>query len=107
MNTANERATLIKLSLKRLQEQAKSIEQDIARDSDFIEDYTEKLQHLITDTVRKSVEQQIAERMRRVDNLRVALQMIALMQELLTQEQKRLATVPQQASFEHQEGGVR
>ncbi len=105
MNLLPERVTLVKLSLKRLQEQAKSIEKDIARDIEFIEEKTELLPKLTL--VKKDMEQQIAERTRRVDNLRVSLQMIALMQELLTQEQARLMTVPQQARFEHGKGEVK
>jgi len=83
-----ERQALVKQSMKRLAEQAKSIEKDIARDISFIEEKTELLPNLTL--AKKGVEQQIAERMNRVDNLRVSLQMIALMQELLTQEQVRL-----------------
>ncbi len=83
-----ERQALVKQSMKRLAEQAKSIEKDIAWDIEFIEEKTELLPKLTL--VKKDMEQQIAERMNRVDNLRVSLQMIALMQELLAQEQVRL-----------------
>ena len=102
-NTANaiDRKTLVKLSIKRLADQAKSIEKSISWDIEFIEEKTELLPKLTI--AKKGMEEQIAERMHRVDNLRISLQMIALMQELLTQEQKRLATVPRQARFE--EGG--
>lgn len=83
-----ERQTLIKKSIQRLQAQAKDIGRDIERDVAFIEERTELLPNLTH--AKKGVEVQIAERMNRVDNLRVSLQMIALMQELLTQEQVRL-----------------
>jgi hypothetical protein len=79
-----DRKTLVKLSIKRLAEQAKSIEKDIAWDIEFIEEKTELLPKLTL--AKKGMEQQIAERMNRVDNLRISLQMIALMQELLEKE---------------------
>lgn len=85
-----DRKTLLKLSVKRLSDQAKSIERDIERDCEFIEDKMEILPKYENADAKKRLEQQIAERMIRVDNLRVSLQMIALMQELLEQERKKL-----------------
>ncbi len=78
-----DRKMLIKLSMKRLAEQARSIEKDIARDIEFIEAKTELLPN---QSLAIDIEKMIAERMNRVDNLRVSLQMIALMQELLVKE---------------------
>lgn len=82
-----DRKTLIKYSQKRLAEQAKDIEDDIERDIAFIKIKTAQLPQLTT--TKKDVEKQIAERMIRVDNLRITLQMIELCQELLEQERKK------------------
>ncbi len=83
-----DRATLVKRSLKRLKEQYAFIVQDIAWDEAFIEEKTQQLPYL--GITKQQVEQQVAERMERVSNLRSTLQMIELTQELLLAEQERL-----------------
>lgn len=85
-----DRKNLIEYSIKRLAEQTKDIEDDIARSIKFIETRTAQLPHLTI--TKKEIEKRIAERMIRVDNLRMTLQMIALCQELLEQERKREET---------------
>lgn len=83
-----DRAMLVKRSLRRFKEQHEHIVKDIECDNAFIEEKMAQLPNL--GITKKDVEQQIAERMNRVDNLRRTLQMIELAQELFLAEQKRL-----------------
>lgn len=80
-----DRKKLIAWSIKRLKDQAKCIVADIEHDSAFIEEKTALLPQI--SLAKKDVEKQIAERMSRVDNLRLRAQMIALCLELLEKDQ--------------------